>query len=42
MQILEYYGKQVEDIHFQQDKAIPHKSNITKAWFNQNVKMDSL
>jgi transposase len=36
MQTLEYYGKQVKDIRFQQDKATPHKSNITKAWFSQN------
>jgi hypothetical protein len=34
MQTLEeYYGKQVKSIRFQQDKATPHKSNITKAWF---------
>jgi hypothetical protein len=36
MQTLEYYGKQVKDIRFQQDKATPHKSNITKSWFSQN------
>ncbi|KAG2202173.1 hypothetical protein INT46_007688 [Mucor plumbeus] len=36
MQTLEYYGKQVKNIRFQQDKATPHKSNITKAWFSQN------
>jgi hypothetical protein len=30
MQTLEYYSKQVKY------KAIPHKSNITKAWFSQN------
>ena len=36
MQTLEYYGKQVKDIHFQQDKATLHKLNITKAWFIQN------
>ena len=33
---LNYYDKEVSDIRFQQDKATPHKSAITKNWFTQN------
>ena len=33
---LEYYGKEVSDIRFQQDKATPHKSAVTQKWFNEN------
>jgi transposase len=33
---LDYYGKTASDIRFQQDKATPHKSAVTKAWFRQH------
>ena len=33
---LDYYGKEVSDIRFQQDKASPHKSALTKDWFTRN------
>ena len=33
---LEYYGKKPADVRFQQDKASPHISVVTKHWFNEN------
>ncbi|KAG2210649.1 hypothetical protein INT46_011549 [Mucor plumbeus] len=33
---LDYYGKTASDIRFQQDKASPHKSDVTRDWFDQN------
>ena len=33
---LNYYHKTVSDIRFQQDKASPHKSAVTKKWFTDN------
>ena len=33
---LNYCGKKVSDIRFQQDKASPHKSAVTKDWFTSN------
>ena len=33
---LDYYDKRVSDIRFQQDKASPHKSVVTKKWFTDN------
>ncbi|KAK4513719.1 uncharacterized protein ATC70_005724 [Mucor velutinosus] len=33
---LEHFGKTLSDVRFQQDKATPHISNITKRWFTDN------
>ncbi|KAG2211510.1 hypothetical protein INT46_008639 [Mucor plumbeus] len=36
LETLDYYGKAASDIRFQQDKASPHKSDVTRDWFDQN------